>query len=231
MRLKSLFKPSKEKLILLGIILIMSFIFLITKLIPLAIYTDWILVIVVPILKILKIQQLGSGELLLFFGGILFSGYIMACFIIEKKEMLRNFFQPNKLKLVLFIVIILLANIPTIGTLDTGEQTPSIGLHAGDTAIGSSTFYSLNPVLWLPYWYSVSFIDSTQLDWGFYWMLKDTIPAIRFLSNSSLYSEFAYSLPSMIFYWYMLSCLIYFGYTKIRKPYTRNSTSFAFSLM
>ena len=219
MELKVFLRVSKEKLVLTLVLFVLSFIFLVMELAPLAIYTDWIILIIGPVFKLLGVYSIPSVlELGLFFFGMFFSGYILSCFIVEKREMLGSFFRPNKLKIGLFVVLVLLANIPGIGTLDTGEKESIKAIDYANDGFGGEvlrTYYSLNPVLWFPFWYSLSFIESGELMWGVYKMFDDTIPIVHFFEYSMCF-KLLYSMPAAIFYWYLLSCLLYMGYRRVK---------------
>ena len=215
MDLKALLKPSKEKLEVCGLLAILSFVFLVSGLTPMAIYTDWILLVIGPIIKHSGLK-LGIGELLLFFGGILFSGYILSCLIVTKKEELKGFLKPTKLKIALFVLLILLANIPNVGTFDTGRPVPvaapndMVEKYPGFEGSISSvtirrTYYDLTPTFWFPYWYSLRYVENGQFfGLGLY---ADTIP-IKYFIEYPTSRSLKYSLPAIFFYWYLLSYII-----------------------
>lgn len=118
----------------------------------------------------------------------------------------KGFFKLDKKKILIFLLIILLANIPYIGTYK-GEKVPCMQLLSipSQSVCPEDRPYSfqLNPILW-PLEIVVS-LDSSSL--------TGMIPILRFESSLTFYSSNV-NLFGILIYWYILSCLIIWIYSK-----------------
>ena len=127
----------------------------------------------------------------------------------------KKFFKPDRRKIVIFLVLFLLANIPYIGTYNKGEKTPCYCLLNLEPCYCSDDrpyVFELNPVFWPPFLRLFVMLDSSAI--------TRMIPIANFHSPLS----FDFSVPDgysqffgIVAYWYILSILIVWIYGKIRK--------------
>lgn len=136
----------------------------------------------------------------------------------EGQEKVKDFLRPDRKKLVLFLVIVLLANTPYIGTykgervpcaFPTWDMDPNIDTDAEcDTGID---YFELNPVFWPKVINNFISLRSSSF--------KNMIPFLNLGCSIKLdYCRIdePYKFTGVLLYWYFASCTIVWLYKKIR---------------
>ena len=130
----------------------------------------------------------------------------------------KLFLKFSKLKLILVLLILILANIPYIGIINTGEKVPCnclacVGCKCYCPTDRPSIFIP-NPLLWLPLWSNTYGILTSN-------NLGTLLPIVFIVKNlkipSFIYPTPFLLLPLILCYWYLLSCLGVYFYARITR--------------
>ena len=129
----------------------------------------------------------------------------------------KEFLKPYWRKIVIFLLVLLLANIPYIGTYKADRAPCACPLVVGVECVCPEEYeFKLNPIFWPPFLRIFTYLRSQSL--------LDMIPLWYIFAYPDLNLHFDIYQPfsplkiiGVFLYWYLLSCLIIWIYDKRKK--------------
>jgi len=214
---KNWLSPTLPKLFLTILLAIFSALFIFTGYRAYALYTNWLLLLTAPLTKTQGVAT--QLDLVIFFGTMLVSGYVLASWLITHQQKIIQKLKPTKKKTALFFLLIIFSNIPGIGTFDSGEAILVIAPLSANQANQpvTPTYYGYSPVFWFPYWFEIVFLIGGKTNWGFYGITSQTIPLQKILFPTIIHQNLLIEFPAILLYWYLLAVALTWVYESFYK--------------